>query len=294
MPPPRPHARAANAAAGQFAAQAVTFTPESDPAAMVRRRIRAGELLLQAGDIEGSVEHLEALDTANLGTPDLERALPLLTDVVETLRGPAAAAALVAREVDTAGPDPRRRGLVLALASDMIYGIRGKRRAAAAEAIVCAGAAGPDAAPTLHRALLNLMIAKVTGGEGLDTGLLERAERLEYVLPPIPLYDTADRHRGLWSRFVEDLDTSQAALRRLIARAREAGEDLPLVIFLLHLAETLELSGDFEAAGAAVAEARQAAAFYDWPASPSAPMRAIVVKRAYGSSLVTTGAAGLG
>jgi DNA-binding CsgD family transcriptional regulator len=262
------HARAANAAAGRFAAQAVTFTPESDTAAMVRRRIRAGELLLQAGDIDGSVEHLEALDTASLGTPDLERALPLLTDVVETLRGPAAAAALVAREVDTAGPDPRRRGLVLALASDMIYGIRGKRRAAAAEAIACAGAAGPDAAPTLHRALINLMIAKVTGGEGLDVGLLERAERLEDVLPPVPLYDTADRHRGLWSRFVEDLDTSQAALRRLIARAREAGEDLPLVIFLLHLAETLELSGDFEAAGAAVAEARQAAAFYDWPASP--------------------------
>jgi hypothetical protein len=40
------------------------------------------------------------------------------------------------------------------------------------------------------------MIAKVTGGEGLDTGLLERAERLEDVLPPIPLYDTADRHRA--------------------------------------------------------------------------------------------------
>ena len=262
------HTRAANAAAGRFAAQAVTFTPESDPAAMVRRRIRAGELLLQAGDIDGSVEHLEALDTAVLGTPELERALPLLTDVVEALRGPAAAAALVARVVHPAGPDPRRRGLVLALASDMLYGIRGKRRAAAAEAIACAEAAGPDAAPTLHRALLNLMIAKVTGGEGLDTGLLERLERLEDVLPPIPLYDTAERHRGLWSRFVEDLDTSQAALRRLIARARDTGEDLPLVIFLLHLAETLELSGDFEAAGAAVAEARQAAAFYDWPASP--------------------------
>jgi hypothetical protein len=36
------HARAANAAAGQFAVRAVTFTPESDPAALVRRCIRAG------------------------------------------------------------------------------------------------------------------------------------------------------------------------------------------------------------------------------------------------------------
>ena len=262
------HARAANAAAGQFAARAVAFTPESDAAAMVRRRIRAGELLDRAGDLEGSVEHLEALDTASLGTPDLERALPLLTDDVETLRGAAAATAIIARELEGAGPDPRRRGLLLALASDAFYGIRGKRRTAATEAIACAEAAGPDAAPTLHRALLNLMIAKVTAGEGLDTGLLERAEHLEGVLPALALYDTADRHRGLWSRFVEDLDTSRAALRRLITRARDTGEDLSLVIFLSHLAETLELAGDFEAAGAAVAEARQAAAFYDWPASP--------------------------
>ena len=79
-------------------------------------------------------------------------------------------------------------------------------------------------------------------GEGLDAGLLERAERLEDVLPPIPLRDSADRRRGLWSRAVEDLDTSQAALRRLIARARETGEDLPLVIFLPHLAGALELA----------------------------------------------------
>jgi DNA-binding CsgD family transcriptional regulator len=262
------HARAANVAAGQFAARATTFTPQSDAVALTCRRIRAGELLFQAGDIGGSAEQLEALDTARLETPDLERALPLLTDAVEILRGPAAAMALVAREVEGAGPDPRRRALLLALASDTIYGIRGQRRAAAVEAIACAEAAGPGAAPAMHRALLNLMMAKVTGGEGLDTGLLERAERLEESLPPIPLYDTAGRHRGLWSRAVEDLDTSQAALRRLIARAKDAGEDLSLVIFLSHLAETLELSGDFEAAGAAVAEARQVDAFYDWPVSP--------------------------
>jgi DNA-binding CsgD family transcriptional regulator len=259
------HARAASAAAGQFAARAVAFTPQRDTAALTRRRIRAGELLLLAGDLGGAVEHLEALDIAGLGTADLERALPLLTDVLETLRGPAAAAAIIARELDTAGPEPRRRGLLLALASDALYGLRGRRCAAATEAIACAEAAGPDAAPTLHRALLNLMMAKVTGGEGLDAGLLERAERMEDVLPPMPLYDTADRHRGLWSRFVEDLDTSRAALRRSIARAQGAGEDLPLVMFQSYLAETLMLSGDFEAARAAIAEAEQTASFYDWP-----------------------------
>ena len=262
------HARAANATAGQFAAQAVTFTPKSDSAAMVRRRIRAGELLDQAGELKGSVEQLEALDPADLGTPDLERVLPLLTDNVDTLRGAAAATAIIVRELATAGPDPRRRGLLLALASDAFYGVRGERRAAVTEAIACAEAAGPDATPTLHRALLNLMIAKVAAGEGLDASLLERAERLEGVLPALALYDTADRHRDLWSRFVEDLDTSRTALRRLIARAREAGEDLSLLIFLSHLAETQALAGDFEAAGAAVAEARQAAAYYDWPALP--------------------------
>jgi DNA-binding CsgD family transcriptional regulator/tetratricopeptide (TPR) repeat protein len=262
------HARAATASAGHFAAQAVTFTPESDRASMVRRRIRAGELLDRAGDIAGSVEHLEALDTAGLPTPELERALPLLTDNVETLSGAAAATAIIARELESAGTEPRRRGLLLALASDLIYGIRGQRRAAAVEAIACAEAAGPDAAPTLHRALLNLMIAKVTAGEGLDAFLLTRAERLESVLPALALYDTADRHRGLWSRAVEDLDSSQAAMRRLIVRARDTGEDVSLVIFLLNLAETLVLAGDFQAAGAAVAEAGQVAAFYDWPPSP--------------------------
>ena len=37
------HARAANRAAADFAAQAVTFTPAPDAAALVRRQIRAGE-----------------------------------------------------------------------------------------------------------------------------------------------------------------------------------------------------------------------------------------------------------
>ena len=66
------HARAGNAAAGQFAAQAVAFTPASDAAALVRRRIRAGELLYLAGEIEQSLTQLQALDTRSLATEDLE------------------------------------------------------------------------------------------------------------------------------------------------------------------------------------------------------------------------------
>jgi DNA-binding NarL/FixJ family response regulator len=57
------HARAANSAAAGFAAKAVAYTPASDSAALVRRRIRAGELLFLAGDVDRSLEQLEALDT---------------------------------------------------------------------------------------------------------------------------------------------------------------------------------------------------------------------------------------
>jgi len=262
------HARAANAAAAQFAAQAVLFTPESDRDAVVRRRIRAGELLDLAGDIEQSLAHLEALDIDQLATADLERALPRLLDTAEVARGAAAATAIVTRALAAAGDDPRRRALMLALASDNIYGIGGQRRAAAIEAISCAEAAGTAAIPALHRALINLVVAKVTAAEGLDTGLLDRAERLEVSVPGIRLYDIADLQRGMWSRYTEDLDTARAALQRCIARARDTGDDFAQWIFLLYLASTEELAGGYAAAAAALEQADAAAAWHDWPPSP--------------------------
>jgi ATP/maltotriose-dependent transcriptional regulator MalT len=261
------HARAANAAAAQFAVQAVTFTAAPDADALVRRRIRAAELLFLASEMERSLEHLEALDIGQLATEDLERALPLLTDMASLIRGAAAATAIVTRAVDAAGPDPRRRALVLALASDIVYGIRGRRQAAAVEAISCAEAAGPAAAPVLHRALINLVAARVSAAEGLDTELLERAASLEPGLPASLLHDTADLHRGVWSRCTDDLETARAALRRSIARAREAGEDYALLTFLCYLAATEELAGDFAAATAAMAEAGHVAVLQDWPMS---------------------------
>jgi DNA-binding CsgD family transcriptional regulator len=261
------HARAANAAAGKFAAQAVTFTPAAD-AALARRRIRAGELLFLAGDLGGSLEQLQALDADALPTADLERALPLLADGTDFASGPAAAAALITRALDATGTDDRRRALLLSLASDVAYGIRGGRRAAAVEAIRCAEAAGPAANLSLHRALVNLVVAKITAGEGLDAALLERAEELERVVPRIPLHDTADLHRGLWSFCVEDLDTARSALLRSIARAREMAEDFGLSACLGYLAQTEELAGDYAAAAAALAEVDKIAAWYDWPASP--------------------------
>ena len=259
------HARAANAAAAQFAAQAVAFTPASDAAALVRRRIRAGELLFLAGEVEPSLEHVEALDTERLTTEDLERALPLLVDLTDLVHGDAAATAIVTRAVDTAGTDPRRRALVLALASDWVYGIRGGRRAAATEAISCAEAAGPAASPVLHRALINLVVAKVFAAEGLDAELLERAGRLEAGLPAFRLHDTADLHHGIWSWYTDDLDTARAALQRSIARARDAGEDWALSLVLCYLAAAEELAGNYAAAAAALEEADQAEAWHDWP-----------------------------
>ena len=74
----------------------------------------------------------------------------------------------------------------------MVYGIPGGKRAAAIEAISCAEAAGAAANAALHRALVNLFIAKVTAAEGLDTGLLDRAAGLEASLPPTRLHDSAD------------------------------------------------------------------------------------------------------
>jgi len=262
------HARAGNAAAGQFAAQAVAFTPPSDAAALAQRRIRAGELLYLAGEMEQSLTQLQALDTRSLATEDLERALPLLVDNTDTVHGHTAATAIVQDAVAAAGSDPRRRALVLALASDWVYGIRGRRRPAAAEAISCAEAAGPAAVPALHRALVNLAVAKVFAAEGLDTGLLDRARRLEAALPALRLYDTADLHRGVWSWYTDDLDTARAALRRSIARARETGEDWTLSISWCYLAAAEELAGQYQTAAAALEEAGQAAAGHDWPLSP--------------------------
>jgi DNA-binding CsgD family transcriptional regulator len=261
------HARAANAAAGQFAAQAVLFTPGSD-GGLVRRRIRAGELLYLAGDLERTLEHLEVLDTGQLAAADLERALPLLLDTTETVHGAAATTAIVARAVEATGEDPRRRALVLALASDVVYGIPGGQRAAAIEAIRCAELAGEAAAPALHRALLNLAVAKVTAAEGLDTGLLDRAAALEGSLPPLRLYDTADLQRGVWSRYVEDLDTARTAIQRCIARAKDAGDDFMLWIFLCYLAAAEELAGDYAAAADALDAADAPASWHDWPPNP--------------------------
>jgi DNA-binding CsgD family transcriptional regulator len=262
------HCRAANAAAGRFAAQAVTFTSASDSDALVRRRIRAGELLVLAGDLAGSLEHLEVLDPCSLATADLERVLPLMINLIDVVRGPAAATARLAGAVDKVGADPRRRALVLALSSDVAYGVRGGRRAAAVEAIRCAEAAGAVANPSLHRALLNLVVAKATAGEGLDAELLRRAELLEAGLPATLLYESADLHRGQWSRYTGDLDTARAALRRCVVRARNGGDDFALAIFLAYLAATEELAGDFAAAAVALREADDVATWHDWPSSP--------------------------
>ena len=261
-------ARAGNVAAGQFAARAVRFTSHADAAALVRRRIRAGELLCLAGDTHASLEALSMLDIDQLATADLERALPLLADLTENFRGIASATAIVTGAVKTAGDDPRRRALVLALASDVVYGIPGGKRAAAVEAIRCAEAAGDAAAPSLHRALINLALVKAAAAEGLDTALLDRAERLETGLPDLRLYDTADLYRGIWSRYIEDLDTARAAMGRCIARAKDAGDDFALRIFLCYLASTEQLAGDYVAAAAALDTADTTAAWYDWPSNP--------------------------
>lgn len=194
-------------------------------------------------------------------------ALPMLLDMTDLVHGSAAATAIIGLALDSAGDDPRRRSLVLALASDYTYGVLGRRRAAAIEAISCAEVAGPHAMPSMHRALINLAVAKMRAGEGLDPALLDRAEQLEASLPAVLLHDTADLHRGIWSAFVEDLDTARAALGRCADRARASGDDYPLSIFLSYLATVEELAGDFSAAAARLEAERAVAQWHDWPKS---------------------------
>jgi DNA-binding CsgD family transcriptional regulator len=262
------HSRAGNAAAAQFAQQAVMFTSGSDDEALVRRRIRAAELLNLAGDLHQTLGQLEALDTGQLATPELERAFPLLLDVTDLIYGQARAVAIVTHHTKTPEADPRRRALIMALASDMWYGPPGGRQAAATEAIRCAELSGAVARPTLHRALVNLAIAKVTSGAGLDTGLLDRARALERDMPDLRAYDSADLHLGLWSRVVEDLDGARGALHRSIARARDLGDDYAVVTFLSYLADTELLAGNYSAAASAVDQGNAVNVWHDWPPSP--------------------------
>jgi DNA-binding CsgD family transcriptional regulator len=263
------YAKAGNAEAARFAVQAVQFTPDEDDTARIRRRIRAAELLFLAGDPHRSLEQAAAVGLGQLATPDLERLLPLLLDMTDLVHGADAAAAIVTRLADGTDLDPRRRALVLMVASDLHYGIKGGRREAATEAIRSAEAAGPAADTSLHQALLNLVGVKARAGDGLDYALLDRAERLETGMNLNQLQNSADLLRGLWSRCVEDLDTARAALSRSIARAREAEDDFHQAAFLAYLADTEELAGDYAAAREALAAADAVSAWHDWPAALS-------------------------
>ena len=147
-----------------------------------------------------------------LATADLERALPLLLDMTDLVtaqprrghRHPAG------RE---AGSDPRRRALVLALASDFVYGIRGGRRDAAdrGDPLRRGGrsrrgrlpAPGPDQ-PDGGQGHRGRRAGHRAARPGRATGGRAATARL---------HDTADLHRGLWSRYTDDLDTARTALR---------------------------------------------------------------------------------
>ena len=257
------HARAATPAAAQFAEQAVLFTAAGDATDLLRRRIRAGELLFLAGEVERSLQQLEAVDVDNLADDDFERVLPLLVDAIYLVGGLPSAAAMVVHAVQTVGPDERRRAVVFALGSDPAYGLREGRRAAADEAIRSAEAAGSGVAGlALHRALVNLAAAKVAAAEGLDGELLDRAAALEDDLTIDRLYDRADLIRGVWSACVEEMDASRAALRRCIRLARERGDLSGLSSFLGYLAWTEALAANYPAAASALETADQAATWH--------------------------------
>jgi Anaphase-promoting complex subunit 5 len=65
----------------------------------------------------------------------------------------------------------------------------------------------------------------------------------------VRVYDSATVNLGILSRHTDDLNTARPALRQAINRARDAGDDHSLMMFLSYLAGTEVL----------------AAAWYDWP-----------------------------
>ena len=204
------------------------------------------------------------LDIDQLATADLERALPLLLDMTDFAHGPAAATAIAAHAVEaaSAAADPRRRALVLALASDSGYGVPGgQRESRRRRDQLRRDRSAPPADAALHRALINLFVAKLSAGDGSDTALLDRAARLEASLPVVRLYDSADTYRS-WCRHTEDLDTARAALDRLASRARDIGDDWALSFCLSYQAMTAVLAGDYAAASEAVAASDAAARWY--------------------------------
>ena len=194
----------------------------------------------------------------------------MLPDVTDLIHGPAAAAALVARMVERRGSDPGgarwcwRWPPISRTASAAAAG-RGRGRdplrrggGPRRRRLAAPGAGQPGSWPRSPRA------------RAWIPGLLERAGAAGTRGRRVPrLHDTADLNRGLWSRFVEDLETARAALRRSIARARDAGEDFALATFLSYLAATEELAGDYAAAADALGRRpTQVAAWHDWPPSP--------------------------
>ena len=228
------HARAGNAAAGQFAAQAVAFTPASQATALVRRRIRAGELLFLAGDIQRSLEYLETLDLDQLGYAGLGAGAAAAARLGRMYPGhgggdryrhsrrghrgirPSSARAgngpSLRRGLRHAGRQAGRRHR-----GDQLR--RGRRRGGRCRA-------APGARPPGHR-------------EG-DGG--RRARRWACSTGP-PSSRSACRRPGCTTaptciagcgrRFIEDLDTARAALQRSMVRARELNDDLALATFLV-------------------------------------------------------------
>jgi DNA-binding CsgD family transcriptional regulator len=259
--------RAAIAAAGEFASQAVLFTPTSDGSRLDSRRIRAAELQHVAGAFGSALSHLEKLTVWRLPIDELERVLPLLASLLIRERGAEPAREVVRRAVEAAGDDPRRKVLALSLAADADYGNPLERRAAAEEAIRYASEAQLGGS-ALHRALRQLVQIKLDAGEGLDPHLLAQAESLEADLDLAGILNSADADRAILSKYVEDVDASRAALMRCLARADAQGDDTSTAALNVHLASTEMLAGNHRAARVAL----EAAAGFEWGSRRPAAM----------------------
>ena len=259
--------------AGQFAAQAVRVHPRlgrRGPGAAPDPRRRAAVPGRRGGTVAG-----RSLDGARhrRGSPrkTWSGSLPLLADMTELLHGDEPAAAHrhpLGRRPPAAIPGGARwrwRWPPTPPTASAAAGVPPRpRRSASAEAAGPAGRRVPAPGP-----------AQPGGGQGhrgRGPGLLSCStgpSSWNRSCQPGPLHDTADLNRGLWSRYTDDLDTARAALRRCIARARDAGEDYAAV----HVPVRTWPPPRSWPATTGPRRRRwppptQAAAWHDWPPSP--------------------------
>lgn len=243
--------KGAGAAAVELAELAISFTPPEQTKELARRRISAAELLFGLGELEQVVAHAAAVERTVVTADEYRRMLPMYAEALFWHEGRDAAQALVRRAIDESADDRHLHAVALALGADVGDGRTSQielARRALEEFDQIPGEPDPVG---LMTALVMLASLKLSRGDGLDFGLLARAEDVEQRAPWLPVTNRPSVIRGFWLRIVEDLSGARTELERMIAHARRDGEEGAIPVLLGHLALTECWAGHYPEAVAA-------------------------------------------